>query len=177
MLREEKLNHYIERTLRHSHDVANLLFTITKHLNELSFKVDRYELLKRAISHDTDKFSFDFLNAAVDSFDFKDEITEERKRKTEEILDRHYISNSHHAEYHITNNIPLSNEDICEMACDWISSHRKDNPELIESASGMKEKFDNYSEKNSKKYLFFKDYREKFFEVYDLLEKLQVINK
>ncbi|HSQ97762.1 MAG TPA: DUF5662 family protein [Rickettsiales bacterium] len=177
MLREEKLNHYIERTLRHSHDVANLLFTITKHLDELSFKVDKYNLLKRAVSHDTDKFYEEFIEAIVDCFYLQDQTTKERLEEAEKIVDRHYVSNSHHVEYHINNNIPLSNEDICEMACDWISSHRKDNPELVESASNMKNKFDDQSEKNIKRYLFFKDYKEKFFELYDLLEKLHIINK
>lgn len=177
MLREEKLNHYIERTLRHSHDVANLLFTITKHLDELSFKVDKYNLLKRAVSHDTDKFCKESIEAIVDFFYLQDQITKERLEAAEKIVDRHYVSNSHHAEYHINNNIPLSNEDICEMACDWISSHRKDNPNLVESAIGMKNKFDKYFEKNPEEYSFLKSYRERFFEVYDLLEKLHVINK
>lgn len=177
MLREEKINHYIERTLRHSHDVANLLFTISKHLEELSFKVDRYELLKRAVSHDTDKFYEEFIEAIVDYFYLKDQAAKERIEEAQKIINKHKISNTHHSEYHVNNNTPLSNEDICEMACDWISSHRKDNPNMVESASNMKDKFDNYSEKNTKEYLFFKNYREKFFELYDLLEKIHLINK
>lgn len=167
MLREEKLNHYIERTLRHSHDVANLLFILIKHTNELPFEVDIYELLKRAVSHDTDKFSCDYLNAAVDSFDFKDIITEERKNETKEILDKHYILNTHHLKYHIDNNIPLSNEDVCEIACDWISSNRKDNIDLIENANIWKISFDN----NLNKTPFLEKYRQKFFQLYDLMEK------
>jgi len=177
MLREEKVNYYIERTLRHSHDVGNLLFIISKHLDELSFKVDRYELLKRAVSHDTDKFYEDFIEAIVDCYLLKGQTTQKRIEEAEKIVDKHYISNSHHLEYHINNNIQLSNEDICEMACDWISSQRKDNPNLVESASGMKDKFDKYSEKKVDEYLFLKSYKEKFFELYDLLEKLHVINK
>jgi hypothetical protein len=159
MLREERLNHYIERTLRHSHDVANLLFIISKHLDELSFKVDRYELLKRAVSHDIDKFSKDFLEAIVDSFYLKDQVTQERVEEAEKIVDKHYIYNTHHLKYHVDNNIPLSNEDICEMACDWISSARKDDINLVENASIWKAGFDNHSNE----VLFLKEYREHFF--------------
>ena len=167
MLREEKLNHYIERTLRHSHDVANLLFLISKHLDELSFSVDRYELLKRAVNHDTDKFSKSFIEAIVDFYDFKDSITEKRRIEARKIIDKHYDSNTHHLKYHIASNIPLSNEDICEMACDWISSARKDNINLIENANIWKKNFDKHPEEKE----FLKIYKDKFFQIFDLLGK------
>lgn len=181
MEKEEKINNYIERTLRHSQEVCNFLFILTKHLNELSFNVDRYELLKRAVNHDIDKVCKSHVESIIDVNDTDSQISQNRINEAREIIDIHYSVNKHHTKYHIKNDIPLSNKDICEMCCDWISSHRKDSINLVETATNMKNQYDEYlkkhKENNAKEYLFYLSYREKFFEVYDLLAKINVIKE
>lgn len=166
--RKQNIYYYLERTLKHSQDVANLIFKVIKNKDLLSFKINDYKLIERALNHDNDKFTENYIEAITDFFHYKDSLMEDRFKEVKYIIDQHKNTKSHHIDYHLINAIPLSNDDIIEMTCDWISSARKDDTNKIENANIWK---DNFVNRNKDINLLMQN-KDKFFELFDLMEKI-----
>ena len=165
--KEEYINKYINRSLKHSRLVADLLFFIFKNTDKLSFKIDKWDLLKRAVNHDNDKFTKQYMEDMADFWLFGDKMTPEEKEKVNQSYKNHKKFNNHHVEYFEINNLKLNNEDICETACDFISSGRKNDDNLVENANIWKEHFENSLKKSN----FLEEYKDRFFEIFDLFDK------
>ena len=169
MDREKLILDYIEMTISHSREVGDLLLLLFKNADKIPFSVDKYELLKRSVLHDTDKFNEEFINVVIELRFFKKEKTEQELKKLEEIFNKHRLSQNHHCQYHMKNSIPLSNEDICEMCCDWISAVKKYDKTIkndIELARKIYwEEVDAFPELGT--------YKNKFFAIFDLIEKIR----
>ena len=167
MDRDKLILDYIEITISHSREVCDLLLLLFKNSNKIPFPVDKYELLRRSVLHDTDKFNEKFINTVIDMCFFEKEKNRQELEELKNTFNKHKISQSHHCSYHIKNNIPLSNEDICEMCCDWISAVKKHDKTIkndIELAKQI------YFKKN-KDYPELEKYKDKFFTIFDLIEK------
>ncbi len=158
---------YTLRTLNHNREVVRLAVLLNRNIKKLSFKYDKWELLRNAVNHDLDKFRPDYINAVINLFYLKSTISERKIKKYEKIYNRHKQTQRHHVQYHIINNIAIKNFDICEMCCDWISSAKKDNPDLVENAKIWKKNF----EKKIEKYPILEKYRNKFYSVFDVLDE------
>lgn len=171
MDREKLILDYIEMTISHSREVGDLLLLLFKNSDKISFPVDKYELLRRSVLHDTDKFNEKFVNAITDFYFFKEDKKEIELKNLRKIIDKHKLSQSHHCSCHAKNYTTLSNEDICEMCCDWISAVKKHDKTIkndIELARKIYlEKIAIYPELN------LKIYKDKFFAIFDLIEKIR----
>lgn len=164
---DEYINNYVERSLKHSRTVCDLLFYIFKNYDKLSFNIDRWNLLKRAVNHDNDKFTKEYMENMANFWLFKDKLSNEEKEKLNQTYINHKKFNNHHPMYFEVNNIQLNNEDICEMACDFISSGRKNDNIIVENANIWRNNF-NESLKKSK---LLEPYKDKFFEIFELFDK------
>ena len=166
--RFEYLMSYIKRTLKHSREVGDLIIYIIKNRDKLSFDVDPWKLLNRSVRHDVDKFSEKYLTNMINYLYFSDNLTDQEKDKLNESYLNHKKTQRHHLMYYeINSNEQIQNEDICEMACDWISSARKDNSRLIENADIWKNNFENGLKKSS----MLEPYRDRFYSVFDLMNE------
>lgn len=167
---EEKknyINKYIERSLKHKNLVCDLMFFIFKNENKLFFKIDKWELLRRAVVHDNDKFTQKYNEDMADYWLYCDNMTQQEKDRVNQSYINHKKLNNHHQMYFEVNNLALNNEDVCEIACDFISSARKNDNDIIENANIWKERFNN-SLQNSN---FLAPYKEKFYNIFELCEK------
>ncbi|MDR1498684.1 MAG: DUF5662 family protein [Rickettsiales bacterium] len=117
-------NDFIKRQLMHMRHVQNNMFLLEKNLDKLSFRIKNFELMKRAMFHDLDKLTnkieenydvFRYKFYERNGLTFPDDISVDAIHKTS---NEHHNTYSHHFEYHIINNIPLSDVDICEIASD-----------------------------------------------------------
>ena len=169
MDREKLILDYIEMTISHSREVGDLLLLLFKNADKIPFSVDKYELLKRSVLHDTDKFNEKFVNVVIDMCFFKKGKTEQEFKELEEAFNKHKLSQTHHYPYHIKNNIPLSNEDICEMCCDWISAVKK-HDKTIKNDIELARKI--YWEQTDD-FPGLQKYKDKFFAIFDLIEKIR----
>lgn len=106
---------------------------LEKNFEKLPFKLKNFELLRRGMYHDLDKFSDDLIHDYL-------KITEYYKNKREGLPNKnineealynccetHSNSSLHHLKYHIKNNSNPSNIDICEMCCDWAANSDRRN--------------------------------------------------
>lgn len=159
---------YIKRTLKHSREVGDLLIFIIKNKDKLFFEVDPWELLSRSVKHDIDKFSQKYMTDMIDYLYFSDGLSDEEKNELNKSYIEHKRTQRHHPMfYEVNKDEEVQNEDICEMVCDWISSARKDNAKLIENSTIWKNNFENGLKKSNT----LEKYRDKFYNVFELMDE------
>ena len=159
---------YVNRTLKHSREVGDLLIFIIKNRSKLSFEIDPWILLNKAVRHDTDKFSKKYLTDMINYLYFSDNLSTEEKEELNKSYIEHKKTQRHHPMYYEVNKEEkIQNEDICEMVCDWISAARKDNNKLIENSDIWKNNFENGLKKSN----MLEQYRDKFYSVFTLMDE------
>ena len=97
---------------------------------------------------------------------FGDQMTDEERNRVNQSYIDHKRLNNHHPMYFEINNLPLSNEDVCEMACDFIASGKKNDDTIKENSMIWKNNFD----ENLKKSKLLESYRDKFFEIFEMCD-------
>ena len=135
---KEMVKFYEERTKNHIERVrSNINFFM------LDKDFDLKELYKRLKDHDKSKFSVaeyvpyiwmtEFYRKKQLGEEFK-YPSESIKKEVDEAIKHHYEVNRHHPEFH--NNIEdMTDEDIVEMVCDWVSMSQEFNNSLKEFAN------------------------------------------
>ena len=113
-------------------DAFGLLRSYERHVRYVQLALDQvsHALVRRGLAHDMskmadDEFSgFARINAAARINKFGSPEYSEAMDRERETIDRHFMRNSHHAEYPTYGNdaaVPyiLTFLDIIEMVCDW----------------------------------------------------------
>lgn len=170
--KEEKLN-YINRVVSHNRLVVDLMILLEMNRDKLPFEVGEWELMQRAMKHDTDKFEKDYANAIVsiyaDELDPEKDIEEIDKRHSKH--HNHHEINPHHFGYHEKHGSIPSNVDICEICCDWVASAEKPRyKEQRGNTTLTKEVFYKYILTEDSQW---KPLEDKFVKVFDLIEELR----
>lgn len=140
--------------------------------NELKFlKIKEWELIRRGMQHDLDKFEDNVANKYVELFKYKNDnllFTEEYTRKIRKFVDKFHRKNQrHHIEFHLEKNKIFSDLDICEMACDALSSANKNGLKPEDSLKFYRSQKDTY-------YSCFKNYDHKYLFIFNLLRLLSL---
>ena len=143
------------------------MILLENNLDKLPFKLKPYDLIRRCIYHDLDKFKKDMIDAYYIFYcncvmkDMKSPETVEKIRK------KHYRENRHHADFHILTGKPFSNIDLCEMCCDMLERTAFNN-------NGNYRKIFFYCEnKFFIKYPEMLKYKDRMYEIFNLLIKLK----
>lgn len=162
---EQEKIHYLERTLKHTKDVLSLLMIIVKNKKELSFNINDYELVQRGLIHDVDKITKSYIEDIHQWFFYKEKLSLEERQRIEKVLKNHKEKQRHHFDFHIINNEGFSNEDLCEMICDWISSIRKDDFSIKHTLQEWKENLNISIKQNP----ILDKYKDKMLEIFALI--------
>ncbi|NLE04687.1 MAG: hypothetical protein GX638_07800 [Crenarchaeota archaeon] len=167
--REDK-NSMIDYRLNHIRMVQDNMFLLEKNLDKLPFKLNDFEIARRAMQHDVDKFSDDLAEGFIEiEKNYKNrktnpELYQENEKKLRPIRVKHWENNPHHAIYHLKNNTTFSNLDVCELCCDLdaVSQIMDDDPKEYYLNKQFKEHPELY-----------KDQNENILKVFDLLKELK----
>ncbi|GMO56079.1 MAG: hypothetical protein Ta2D_00260 [Rickettsiales bacterium] len=122
---EKAKNLHIKSVLWHNDIVVRLATLIELNKEKLPlFVLPDWDLIRRVVCHDFDKFADNYSNGITNYLFNKGE------KKVDAVLSefnahKHKETQTHHIEYHLKNKTKPSDLDICEMVCDWIASSRK----------------------------------------------------
>ncbi len=137
-----------------------LLTDILTHISEVAENINeiRYDLEKRGISHDRNKFEvleFDSFVKTRQEFKKANYGSEEYRECLEVIkpaLDHHYQNNRHHTKFHENGFTDMNLLDILEMLADWKAANKR-SPDLSFEDS-LPEAFEQYNiPKNMRKHI------------------------
>ena len=116
----DKVNYFIDRTIRHIRKVQDNMIYLEKNRQLLPFKIKQFDLLRRGLKHDTSKFSKKLINGYIIRTEYYHNLNNnlpvdninlaEMKKATE----THYRQERHHSNY----KTKMSKLDICEMCYD-----------------------------------------------------------
>lgn len=128
---------FIDRQIEHLRKVQDNMILLEKNLDKLPFKIKDFEILRRGMQHDLDKFSDSaaprYLRIEEYKYNEKNGIPniEIDKEELYRCSNEHYETQSHHDIFHRINNTEFSDLDICEICCDLIAVSERDNTDII----------------------------------------------
>ena len=175
--KNEKLE-FISRVIWHNRIVANLMVLLEINIEKLPFKIPEWELTRRGIRHDLDKFEENFPDVTISLYvdGIKNNDIAEINKRTATLKHNHGESCPHHIEYHTKNNIPFSNLDICEICCDWIASSQKPRFKDQYSLQDMKKIKEDFLSIMIDKNPILENYRSDFISIFNLFENLNALS-
>ena len=162
--REELIKHYVAMISKHSREVYNLMLFLLDNKEKLSLDLDDWDIIERAYKHDIDKINRDYVNAVIDVYYFSDTKNSTEMARLESTIREHKLEQPHHVQCHDKNCTPISDIDICEMCCDWVSSVKRH--QIVDDEVGAAKEF--YFNR-CEDFPILKEKENKFLEVFDLL--------
>jgi hypothetical protein len=129
-----------------SEHIAGLL----KHKQDVGFELIKFasELGKRAVVHDTSKFSdeesklFEEVTPKLKHLTYGTEEYRQQLREIKPAITHHYQHNSHHPEHHKYGIDDMTLFDVVEMLCDWLGAvKRHEDGDIYKSLEINKERF------------------------------------
>ncbi len=133
--REDIKNIVINRQMTHIRLVQDYMIILEENKEKLPFKIEDFELIRRAMLHDYTKFSNEQINGFIKIAQYYENkklgIQDDSINKTSlyECSNLHYCSEPHHIEHHIRHNTTMSDIDICEMCCDIAATSDRNKQE------------------------------------------------
>ena len=174
--KDEKLE-FVSRVIWHSRTTADLMLLLEMNREKLPFDIPEWELVRRGVQHDLDKFEDNFPEITISYYmdEISNDDVEEINRRAALLKHNHGESCPHHIAYHIKNDIPFSNIDICEMCCDWIASSQKPRFKDDESSKSIEKMKEKFLEIVVDKNLILEKHMNEFIKIFDLLESLEAM--
>ena len=128
---------FIDRQIEHIRKVQDNMILLEKNLDKLPFKIKDFEILRRGMQHDLDKFS---ANSAPDYVRIEEYKYNQRngipnieidKDELYRCSNEHYKTQQHHDLFHEINNTEFSDLDVCEVCCDLMAVSERENGDII----------------------------------------------
>ncbi len=101
----------VNRIIFHMRKVQDNMLLLEYNREQLPFNIREFELLRRAVKHDTSKFEDNFI-VGFSKLPDRKLRTEEQEIEAQKYMDIHRNTERHHR-------MPKTYIDICEMVCDW----------------------------------------------------------
>ena len=166
----EAKNLMLDYRLKHIRLVQDNMLLLEKNLHKLPFKIKDFELMRRGMHHDLDKFSDKLANGYMEiESNYQNrkkdpELFNQNEEKLKPIRMLHWENNPHHALCHEKNCTEMSNLDACEFCSDLdaVSEIMGDSPK----EHYMNEEYKRYPE-------IFKKQHENILKIFDLLKELK----
>lgn len=114
------------------------MILLEKNLDKLPFKMKDFEILRRAMQHDLDKFSDNLVSGylRIEEYKYNERNGIPNKKISKDELykcsNEHYKTQRHHSVFYILNNSEFSNLDICEKCCDCMAVSERENSDPIQ---------------------------------------------
>ena len=157
---------FLQWMFNHIREMQDNIILLENNLDKLPFKLKPYDLIRRCIYHDLDKFKKDMLDGYYTFYNCKYIEKTELPTSVGIIQKKHYIKNRHHPDFHIKTGKPFTNIDLCEMCCDMLK-----RTEFI--YGDCKKQLTYCEEKFFIKYPEMLKYKDKMYNIFDILIKLK----
>ena len=164
---------FLEHIFNHLRMMQDNMILLENNLDKLPFKLKPYDLIRRCIYHDLDKFKKTNIDNYYRFYYHRHidcEETETVAQDFKNTMKKHYSINRHHADFHILTGKPFTNIDLCEMCCDMMSRTEVNyNGDCNKCFIYCKEKF-------FIQYPEMLKYKDRMYEIFNLLIKLKQNN-
>ena len=111
---------FLQWMFNHIRKMQDNMILLENNLDKLPFKLKPFDLIRRCIYHDLDKFRKSMIDYYYGFYCRYVMASGNRIQSIEKIRKKHYLANRHHADFHISTGKPFTNIDLCEMCCDML---------------------------------------------------------
>lgn len=129
---------FIDRQVEHLRRVQDNMILLEKNLDKLPFMIKDFEILRRGMQHDLDKFSDNagpgYIRIEEYKYNEKNGIPNKKIDKEDlyKCSNEHYKTQRHHDTFHILNETEFTDLDICEICCDLTAVSERENTDTIQ---------------------------------------------
>ena len=132
---------FLQWMFNHIREMQDNMILLENNLDKLPFKLKSYDLIRRCIYHDLDKFKKDKIDAYYNFYYYCVINDMESPDSVEKIRKKHYSTNRHHPDFHLKTGKPFTNIDLCELCCDMLERTYCNYGDYTKQFSYCEEKF------------------------------------
>ena len=124
---------FLQWMFNHIRQVQDNMMLLENNLDKLPLKLNQYDLVRRCIYHDSDKFRKNMVDNYYKFYCHRYVEFQEAKTVSEDIKNTirlHHKINRHHVDFHIVKDKPFTNIDLCEMCCDMMARTEEESDDL-----------------------------------------------
>ena len=164
---------FLEQRFKHIRKTQDNMILLENNLDKLPFKLKHYDLIRRCIYHDLDKFKKDMIDGYY-IYHCRKYIEKQEVLDSEKIVQKkHHLTNRHHVEFHTATGKPFTNIDLCEMCCDMMSRLEAHYKNTNHYKGDCRNIFAYCEERFFIKYPEMLKYKDRMYEIFNVLVELK----